>query len=311
MKISEVQKYTGLTKKAINYYEQEGMIKPIADSNNNYRDYSQRDVDVLVQISVLRQFDIPIKRIKEIISNPEMLKDFLKQHLERLTNEARRIEKNRYMLQLSLRDLDSFTGLQQLTKHLSALNKAMEMDGRSKEGFMRSQLQRIFPGNFGKMLITYYSPFLNEPVNTHEKEEAWIKIVKFLDDIDDIKYSSDIKMMYEQLTEEDLIKHEQFVSMDIKKWINITEEELQLEKQKIINTIKNLTNNPEVKSTMLKSVKLSGELKSKIKSLGYYENFVDNLKVLSNNFQKYSCNRSKFIESLQLIVDDTDILEHY
>lgn len=193
MKISAVQKYTALTKKAINYYEQEGLIKPIVDSNNGYREYSQHDVDALTQISVLRQFDMPIKKIKEIIAEPDKLKDFLEQHLERLTDEARRIERNRYILQLCLKSFDSFNGLQQLTKHLSALNKAMEMDGRNREGFMKNQLQRIFPGNFGRMLIAYYSPFLNEPVDTLKKEEAWIKIVQFLDDIDDIEYSDDMK----------------------------------------------------------------------------------------------------------------------
>lgn len=68
MLISEVRNLTGLTKKAISYYEQQGLIKPIRGVNR-YREYSQLDVKLLNEISSYRKLDICISDIREIINN--------------------------------------------------------------------------------------------------------------------------------------------------------------------------------------------------------------------------------------------------
>lgn len=68
MLISEVCNLTGLTKKAISYYEQQGLIKPIRGVNR-YREYSQLDVKLLNEISSYRKLDICISDIREIINN--------------------------------------------------------------------------------------------------------------------------------------------------------------------------------------------------------------------------------------------------
>ena len=43
MKINEVEKITGLTKKAIRLYELRGLIT-VERGENGYRDYSERDI---------------------------------------------------------------------------------------------------------------------------------------------------------------------------------------------------------------------------------------------------------------------------
>lgn len=68
MLISEVCDLTGLTKKSISYYEQQGLIKPIRGVNR-YREYSQLDVKLLNEISSYRKLDICISDIREIINN--------------------------------------------------------------------------------------------------------------------------------------------------------------------------------------------------------------------------------------------------
>lgn len=44
MTIDEVKKKTGLTKKAINYYEMKGLINPTYNQTNRYRDFSELDL---------------------------------------------------------------------------------------------------------------------------------------------------------------------------------------------------------------------------------------------------------------------------
>ena len=70
MKRSEVEKITGLTRKAILYYEDKGLIRPHKEENN-YRSYSQKDVDRLLQISIHRKLGLNISEIKNILSTKE------------------------------------------------------------------------------------------------------------------------------------------------------------------------------------------------------------------------------------------------
>ena len=81
MKINEVMKETRLTKKAIYYYENEGLISPAKEPSNNYRIYTEEDVRKLIKINVLRRLEVPIKAIAEIINQSISVKDILKEQL--------------------------------------------------------------------------------------------------------------------------------------------------------------------------------------------------------------------------------------
>ncbi|WP_379140774.1 MerR family transcriptional regulator [Paenibacillus sp. sgz500992] len=289
MKISAIMDITGLTKKAINYYEEEGLLSPHVNPENNYREYSQSDAGVLVQISVLRQFDVPLKDIKTMISNPQRLKDCLEQHLVRLDNEIKRLEKSKNVLRSSLSSFDSDEiGLLQLTQQLSVLNKTLELDERSREGFMKKQIERIFPGNFGKMLIMQYSSFLNEPIDTPEKEEAWISIVKFLDEVEVIKYPQEIVDMYEKLTIKDIEKYEKHINDYIEKRLTITDEGLVNEREKITDYIHRLEHDPDMQAEYIRLTNLSEGMRGLMNEIGYYDKFVKNLKILSKAFCAYN-----------------------
>ncbi|MHB8074525.1 MerR family transcriptional regulator [Desulfosporosinus fructosivorans] len=310
MKISEVVEITKLTKKAINYYEEEGLIKPDVNPENNYREYSQSNVDELVQISLLRQLDVSVKEIREIISKPKMLKDKLEQHLISLDEEIDRLGKSKNVLKSCLNSIiDSNDGLPELTKQLIFLNRSLEMDEREKEGFMKRQIQRIFPGNFGKMLVINYSPFLNAPINTKEEVEAWLDLVKFLDEVESIEYSEEMKAMYENLTNQDMEKYEEFLTENVKKWIRITDEELLAERKQFFESMNRMNSDPDMQSAWQSTSIMTKSLKGQMKDLGYYDKFIENLKVLSRDYSEYTNTRNEFFESLNLEVNDQGKIE--
>ncbi|WP_099204542.1 MerR family transcriptional regulator [Scatolibacter rhodanostii] len=60
MLVHEVSKITGLTKKAIEYYTQKGLLTPPI-LENGYRNFSSDDVEKLNKISVLRKLDATIQ----------------------------------------------------------------------------------------------------------------------------------------------------------------------------------------------------------------------------------------------------------
>ncbi len=53
---SEIQKETGLTRKAIEYYEDKGLIHP-QKSENGYRDYSTKDLEILKRYLYLENWE--------------------------------------------------------------------------------------------------------------------------------------------------------------------------------------------------------------------------------------------------------------
>lgn len=92
MTIKEVEKLVGMTSANIRYYEKEGLLTPERNSSNNYRNYSECDVENLKKIKVLRVLGISIQEIHEIIEGDSALYDVLEHRLAELKEETRRIE---------------------------------------------------------------------------------------------------------------------------------------------------------------------------------------------------------------------------
>lgn len=70
MNIGEVSDYLKITKKAINIYEEKGLICPEKDCNG-YRIYNDNEIVILRQIKILRSLDFSIAEIKELILNKD------------------------------------------------------------------------------------------------------------------------------------------------------------------------------------------------------------------------------------------------
>ena len=59
MKINEVERLVGVTKRNIRFYEKEGLLAPDRNAENGYRDYGEADVETLKKIKLLRKLDLP------------------------------------------------------------------------------------------------------------------------------------------------------------------------------------------------------------------------------------------------------------
>ncbi|WP_234122939.1 MerR family transcriptional regulator [Clostridium hydrogenum] len=182
MKISEVKALTGLTKKALNYYEENELIKPAVSEENGYRNYSDKDVEVLTQISTLRRFGLSIKEIKAALESSEAFLKIVTEYTDKLTKQINEMEKYKSVLSSCVNDLKvGNTDVKKVTEEMNKLSKALEMDQKEREGFMINEFERIFPGIYGKVLSFCFNSFLTEAIDSKEKENAWIDLVKALD----------------------------------------------------------------------------------------------------------------------------------
>lgn len=92
MKIKEVEKRVGITKANIRYYEEEGLITPDRNKENNYREYSEEDVSRLEHIKVLRMLGVTIGDIKLLIDGEATLDDVMERRLMQIQEEKKNLE---------------------------------------------------------------------------------------------------------------------------------------------------------------------------------------------------------------------------
>ena len=89
MKIKEVSQKTGLSKKTIRFYEEEGLIQPTKTYYNGraYRDYSEAHIQALNEIATLRRARFSVEEIKTILSTPEEIPALFESYRQRLRTE--------------------------------------------------------------------------------------------------------------------------------------------------------------------------------------------------------------------------------
>lgn len=91
MTIKEMSKLTGVSARALRYYDEIGLFHPTGKSEAGYRLYDEEAMSVLQQILYFRELDIPLKTIKEIIENPALDRN----HVLRLQKSMLTVEKER------------------------------------------------------------------------------------------------------------------------------------------------------------------------------------------------------------------------
>lgn len=77
----DIQKRLGLTRKALDYYEEKGFIHPCR-MENGYRKYSDTDIATLEFISLYRKLGLNLREIREIKDSPHSLKKLLRKKRE-------------------------------------------------------------------------------------------------------------------------------------------------------------------------------------------------------------------------------------
>lgn len=78
MLIHETAKRCNITKKAIQYYVEQGLVVPKV-LENGYNDFSETDIEVLKKVSLYRCLGLSVSEIKDVLESKEVLKGILYQ----------------------------------------------------------------------------------------------------------------------------------------------------------------------------------------------------------------------------------------
>lgn len=91
--IKKLSDLAGVTRRALHYYDEIGLLRPTEKSGNGYRWYSDQDLLRLQQILLYREAGMSLGKIKQILDRTSFDKvSALKEHMEVLQKQRTRLE---------------------------------------------------------------------------------------------------------------------------------------------------------------------------------------------------------------------------
>ena len=140
MKIYQVEELVGITKKNIRFYEDQKLLCPKRNPQNDYREYSLEDVRQLEKIKLLRKLSVPIEEIRLIETGKLSLTQSMSWQIERIEKEEQNAE---LMKELCARLRDETADLKTLNAsfYLSEMDK-MESQGTKFKDIQKEDINR-------------------------------------------------------------------------------------------------------------------------------------------------------------------------
>jgi len=90
--VKQVSDLTGISVRALHYYDEIGLLKPSEITDAGYRLYDDEALETLQQILFFKELDLPLKEVKEIMANPHFNKmQALKSHEKLLILKRNRL----------------------------------------------------------------------------------------------------------------------------------------------------------------------------------------------------------------------------
>lgn len=263
---NEIQHKTGLTRKAIEYYEEKGLINP-QKNENGYRNYSENDLNILKKIALLRKIGMNVGEIENyLFSEGKSLAKFLRYKQHQLDIEYQKLEIIELILEEENKEL------------VDEKIKLIE----SKETIYE-KLEETFPGYFGQSLFMAYQPFLNEPIK-EAGEESYEKFVDFLDDLptfeltnEEKDYIEDISSNFDMKVLEDINGAKINAIYNPDQWLKSN--------YNYVKQYEEYKNSDEYKSSLTKQI--YNKLYNYMKDNNYYEIAIPLIRKFSKSYDEY------------------------
>lgn len=269
MLLHEIIKETGLTRKAIAYYIQQGIIHP-EQSENGYRIFTNDDMAVLKQVATLRRLSLDLSEIKKVLADN--------------SGEALR----KIVLKRELKDKSAQIKtalLLRLAKGEDYAAVSSELEAAAASETILERLLFAFPGYYGRMLALHFSPYLYEPVKTDTQRKAAETIIDFLDKMPPIEIPDDVKGLLDTIQQDysneairRVLAAQQDNIADFKKFL--------AENKDVISEYLKFKESEEYKESPIS--KLANILKTFQQSSGYYDVLIPAMKRLSGAYSNYS-----------------------
>lgn len=263
---NEIQSKTGLTRKAIEYYEEKGIIKP-QKSENGYKDYSEKDLELLMKVALFRKLGVSVSEIGACLdADGNTLASILR--------------KKQYQLDM---DKKRQAILGRLIKGEEQERINEEMNLIEAQESIYEKLERAFPGYFGQMLFAAYQPFLEEPLEK-DGEEAYRKFVDYFDQLPafelskaEQEYIEKCSSSFDMESLKKINKAKIDAVYDVDRWLKDNEEE--------ISQYEDFKESEAYRNSLMKGIK--DKLERFMIDNHYYETAIPLIRKFSKRYDRY------------------------
>lgn len=268
MLIKEVCIAAKLTKKAVEYYTEQGLISPDI-LENGYRDFSVDDLEMLKKIAILRKLGLGTDDIKIALSDEDG-------HTLKKLSVQKELTIQREKAKQSLLDQISLgNGWDEISTDLESIEQSETIT---------EKLLDAFPGYYGHFISLHFSRFLNEPIKTDEQQAAYDEIVDFLDNALTLKFPDDLKDFFIECTKN--ISAQTITEMNEKTKQSIENPEAFLSDNKeTLEWYLEYKQSDEYKNSP--AYRMEAILKEFNSTSGYYDIFIPAMKKLSTSYSEY------------------------
>lgn len=282
MRLNEVIKQVDLSKRAIKFYEEKGLLKTKRDSNG-YRNYTDKDISLLKEISSYRKMGIGLSDIKEILNDKSVLKQILIEKKKEIT-----------ISQNELEALEKFIENNNIEELYDSVDYKTLADA----------IQNSIPGFYGYYFLNHFLTYLQIRIQTKEQQEAYNRLIEFWDNTN-IRIPFLMKLnswiLFKLNSKKSLIVQIEQIDSQIKEMLNPTEEEYEKLKKKVNDGYK-LKNSIFYKYSLIgiSQRKFMKELQNK----GYNDIFIPSMIALSPKYKEY---HNALMAINKRICDDLDL----
>lgn len=280
MFLKEVCQTCSLTKKAIEYYEEQGLISPEILSNG-YRYFDESQVEKLKKISLLRKLDLRVSEIKEVL-NIENSAETLNQIIYRRESEIK-TEKMKNKL------------LEKLSQGISWEKVGEEVKQLIEKQTIQEKLLDTFPGYYGRFISIHFGRFLNDPITTEEQKDAYNNIVAFLDNVEKFNLPQDLIEYLEDSTKDINTKKMEELTTNMTGAIENIDDFMEKNK-KVLECYLAYKQSDEYRNSP--AFRLQEFYKKFNSESGYYDVFIPNMKRLSSQYNEYYTKLERANDSL-------------
>lgn len=267
MQINEVTQQVDLSKRAIKYYEEQGLLTVKKDSNG-YRNYTEENLTTLKEIAVYRKLGINISDIKQLLKSKDtqLLETIYEQKASDLHVQQEQLEALRSYIQ---------------DHNVDRIYESVDYQT------IAQALQDMIPGFYGYYFMNHFMPYLQIPITTKEQQIAYENIIQFWDNTT-IRIPLFMKLMnfiFYRFTPK--ASMEQMVSRmesQIQQYLNPSEEEYKKLKEQTLRNVK-LKNSLFYKYHPVFSSQR--KFMKQLQKQGYNDIFIPNMIALSPKYKEY------------------------
>lgn len=169
MRIQDISRKTGISKRNIHYYIKEHLLSPKTNPENGYYEFDEDDYYRLQFIITFRASGMPVAAIRSLLNNPLTAGYYLNLHAKKLNHESNRIAQTLSSLNYILEHLSlspDITELYSLSKKSGLSLIAPEITDSGIDSYNIALVNRfLWGGFFSANNLTEYQEFLWAKLN--------------------------------------------------------------------------------------------------------------------------------------------------